>query len=77
MDILPGMNECEKGPSDACRVLAVPWQPLQSKKVILLATATINDGSLTFANTGSFGNGSNQISFGGGAIKYVAANKTD
>ena len=40
-------------------------------------TATINDGSLTFANTGSFGNGSNQISFGGGAIKYVAANKTD
>ena len=40
-------------------------------------TATINDGSLTFANTGSFGNGSNQISFGGGAIKYVSGNTTD
>jgi len=46
MDTLPGMNECDKGPSDACRVLAVPWQPLPSKKVVLLATATINDGSL-------------------------------
>ena len=37
----------------------------------------INAGAITFSNTGSFGNGSNQISFGGGAIKYVAANKTD
>lgn len=46
MDSLPGMNECEKGPSDTCRALTIPWQPLQSRKVILLATATINDGSL-------------------------------
>jgi autotransporter-associated beta strand protein len=37
----------------------------------------INAGSITFNNTGSFGNSSNQISFGGGAIKYVAGNQTD
>lgn len=46
MDSLPGMNHCEKGPSDSCRVLNIPWQPIQSRKIILLATATINDGSL-------------------------------
>ena len=37
----------------------------------------INAGSITFNNTGSFGNSSNQISFSGGAIKYVEGNKTD
>ena len=46
MDSLPGMNECEKGPSDSCRVLPIAWQPLQSRKVIILATATIHDHSL-------------------------------
>jgi len=46
MDSLPGMNECEKGPSDLCRVLPIAWQPLQSRKVIILATATIHDHSL-------------------------------
>lgn len=37
---------CTKGPSDACRVLDIPYQPLQSRKVILLATATIHSESL-------------------------------
>ena len=46
MDSLPGMNECEKGPSDSCRVLPIAWQPLQTRKVIILATATIHDHSL-------------------------------
>ena len=46
MDSLPGMNECEKGPSDSCRVLPIAWQPLQSRKLIILATATIHDHSL-------------------------------
>ena len=46
MDTLPGMNECAKGPSDSCRVLSIPWQPIQSRKIILLATATIQDNSL-------------------------------
>jgi hypothetical protein len=46
MDSLPGMNECAKGPSDSCRSLTVPLQPLQSRKVILLATATIHNDSL-------------------------------
>ena len=46
MDSLPGMNECAKGPSDSCRCLTVPLQPLQSRKVILLATATIHSESL-------------------------------
>ena len=46
MDSLPGMNECEKGPADACRALAIPWQPLGSRKIILLATSTISVDSL-------------------------------
>jgi hypothetical protein len=46
MDSLPGMNDCEKGPSDSCRVLPIAWQPLQTRKVIILATATIHDHSL-------------------------------
>lgn len=40
------MNDCEKGPSDSCRVLPIAWQPLQTRKVIILATATIHDHSL-------------------------------
>jgi hypothetical protein len=46
MDSLPGMNECAKGPSDSCRALPISLQPLQSRKVILLATATIHNDSL-------------------------------
>jgi hypothetical protein len=46
MDTLPGMNECQKGPADSCRALAIPWQPLASRKIILLATATISPDSL-------------------------------
>ena len=46
MDYLPGMNECAKGPSDSCRALPISLQPLQSRKVILLATATIHNDSL-------------------------------
>ena len=46
MDSLAGMNSCTKGPSDSCRTLAIPWQPIQGRKVILLATATIHDNSL-------------------------------
>jgi hypothetical protein len=46
MDFLPGMNECAKGPSDFCRSLSLPLAPLQERKVILLATATIHDESL-------------------------------
>jgi hypothetical protein len=46
MDSLPGMNECAKGPSDSCRTLPISLQPLQSRKVILLATATIHNDSL-------------------------------
>jgi hypothetical protein len=45
MDSLPGMNECTKGPSDSCRHSTMPWQPLISRKVILLATSTITSGS--------------------------------
>ena len=40
------MNECAKGPSDSCRALPISLQPLQSRKVILLATATIHNDSL-------------------------------
>lgn len=45
MDSLPGMNECEKGPSDTSRVLSIPWHPLTTRKVILMATSTITSGS--------------------------------
>ena len=45
MDSLPGMNECTKGPADSCRALLAPWQPLVSRKVILLATSTITSDS--------------------------------
>lgn len=45
MDSLPGMNECAKGPSDSCRHITMPWQPLTSRKVILMATSTITSGS--------------------------------
>lgn len=46
MDFLPGMNECAKGPSDFCRSLSQSLTPIQERKVILLATATIHDESL-------------------------------
>ena len=46
MDFLPGMNECAKGPSDSCRSLSQSLTPIQERKVILLATATIHDESL-------------------------------
>jgi hypothetical protein len=49
MDLLPGMNECEPSPGDSCRALQIQWKPLGSRKIILLATATINDQHL-FAN---------------------------
>lgn len=40
---------CEPGPSDSCRALQIPVCPLQQRKIILLATATIHNDSL-FAN---------------------------
>jgi Protein of unknown function (DUF2827) len=46
MDSLPGMNVCEKGPADACRTLPLQLQPITQRKVILLATSTINNSSL-------------------------------
>ena len=45
MDSLPGMNRCAAGPSDSCRALLPPWQPLHMRKVILLATSTITSDS--------------------------------
>ena len=45
MDSLPGMNRCATGPSDSCRALLPPWQPLHMRKVILLATSTITSDS--------------------------------
>jgi hypothetical protein len=38
--------ECEKGPSDLCRALKIQPEPLSSKKIITLATATIHNDSL-------------------------------
>ncbi len=38
--------ECEKGPSDSCRALNAVLEPLSSKKIITLATATIHNDSL-------------------------------
>lgn len=38
--------ECEKGPSDTCRALNTILEPLSSKKIITLATATIHNDSL-------------------------------
>ena len=45
MDLLPGMNECAKGPSDDCRPIVSPWKPLVERKIILIATATIQNQS--------------------------------
>lgn len=45
MDSLPGMNECAKGPADSCRTLTMSWHILTDRKVILLATSTINSDS--------------------------------
>jgi hypothetical protein len=38
--------ECEKSPSDSCRALKLDLEPLSSKKIITLATATIHNDSL-------------------------------
>ena len=47
IDEKPGMNECEKGPSDSCRALqSLQLEPLIRRKVILLATSTITNDSL-------------------------------
>lgn len=40
---------CEKGPGDLCRAIHKEIIPLQKRKIVLLATATIHDDSL-FAN---------------------------
>ena len=45
MDALPGMNECSKGPSDSCRAVSIPFEPLVSRKIILMATSTITSES--------------------------------
>jgi len=42
---LPGMNECTPSPSD-CRQLELEWKPLTERKLILIATATIQTESL-------------------------------
>jgi len=49
MNSLPGMTICVKSPSDTCRALKPNWLPLTSKKIIVIATATITDDNL-FAN---------------------------
>jgi hypothetical protein len=41
MEPLPGMTECEKGPADSCRAIRIDWKPLIERKIILIATATI------------------------------------
>ena len=46
MDSLPGMNECKKGPSDSCRAIVRQFEPLVNRKIILIATATIQNDSL-------------------------------
>ena len=38
--------ECAKGPSDTCRALVRKLEPLSSRKIILLATATIHNEAL-------------------------------
>ena len=43
------MGEFEKGPSDSIRAIQQELEPLSSKKIIVLATSTINSDSL-FAN---------------------------
>jgi Protein of unknown function (DUF2827) len=45
MDNLPGMSECAKSPSDNCRPVSTPWKPLVDRKIILIATATIQNQS--------------------------------
>jgi hypothetical protein len=42
---LPGMNECTPSPSD-CRQLELIWKPLTERKLILMATATIQTENL-------------------------------
>ena len=43
---IAGSAPCEKGPADSCRTVAMPWQPIGNRKVILLATSTIHNDSL-------------------------------
>jgi len=38
--------ECEKGPSDLCRAIKIELEPLSSRCIITLATATIHNDSL-------------------------------
>jgi len=40
------MTDCEPGPSDACRAIQTMLEPLESRKIVLLATATIHTDSL-------------------------------
>ena len=40
------MEACEKGPSDSCRALTNKLEPIEARKIILLATATIHTDSL-------------------------------
>lgn len=40
------MSDLEKGPSDMCRKIYRELEPLSSRKIIILATATINSDSL-------------------------------
>lgn len=43
---LPGMNECTLSASDNCRHVNTVWKPLAQRKIILLATATIQTENL-------------------------------
>ena len=38
--------DCEKGPSDNCRAISNILEPISSRKIITLATATIHNDSL-------------------------------
>jgi hypothetical protein len=46
MEELAGMNECTPSPSDNCRHISLTWKPLTERKIILIATATIQNDSL-------------------------------
>ena len=43
---IAGIADCKKGPADQCRTLSIQWQPIGSRKIILLATSTIHNDSL-------------------------------
>lgn len=46
MESIAGMNECTPSPSDHCRHAIRKWYPLIERKLILIATATIQTESL-------------------------------